>query len=364
MGRSTKTSRKKKLGSPNNAGSHGLSPGSLVFIGEKKTEKVTYEFIRYTNEGSEVRELPDVDYAILALKEGGIKWLNVYGLHDVESIEKLGKAVGLDRLVMEDILNTSQRPKLDNRESYIFVEIQQIVFSEQNACFVGEQVSFILGMGYVIAFHERRGPFFDSVKYRIGKSTGNHRKRAADYLLYTLIDTVVDNYFAVLEKMGDRLDFLEEQIIANPSPEVLGKVYTFKRELIDLRRSVYPLREVVSAFERTETDLVNTDLRWFIRDLYDHTIQVIETMETYRDSASGLVDLYMSSVSNRMNNVMKVLTIITTIFVPLTFIAGVYGMNFEFMPGIHTHDGFWIACGSMMVITIGMFFFFRFKKWL
>jgi magnesium transporter len=360
MGKSKSRRKRKKETAPN---SQGMSPGTLVFVGDQRVEKVTFDFIWYNADGMDAKELPNVESAIAALRGPGLKWLNISGLHDISVVEKVGHALGLDKLVMEDILNTSQRPKLESHDHYLFVELQDITFSETQNCFAGEQVSLIMGKDYVVSFQERKSEVFEPIRRRVAKSTGNHRRRGTDYLLYTLVDAVVDHYFAIIEKMGDRLDLLEEQVIAHPGPEILSKVYTFKRELIEMRRAVYPLREVVSVLERTENPLVNADLRWFIRDLYDHTIQVIETLETYRDSASGLVDLYMSSVSNRMNNVMKVLTVIATIFIPLTFIAGVYGMNFEFMPGIHDRWGFWVACTSMVVILLIMLGFFKWKKW-
>jgi magnesium transporter len=342
----------------------GLAPGTLVHVGEKKVERVRIRLIDYDEEKLEERELESVDECFPYADKPTVTWTNIDGLHDVDVIEKIGKDFGLHALVLEDILHTEQRPKVEDFDDYLFVITKMLSYDEAEHELKAEQFSLILGPNYVITFQERVGDVFEPVRERLRKGKGRIRKRPPDYLAYALIDAVVDHYFIVLEKLGERVESLEEELITNPIPETLRAIHHLKRELIFLRKSVWPLRELIGALERGESRLFEEETTVFLRDVYDHTIQVIDTVETLRDMASGMLDVYLSSVSNKMNEVMKVLTIIATIFIPLTFIAGIYGMNFEFMPELKWHWGYPIVWVIIIVIAIVMLFYFRKKRWL
>jgi magnesium transporter len=265
---------------------------------------------------------------------------------------------------MEDIINREQRPKIDDLENYLFLVLKMLQYDEKEQKIKFEQVSLILGSTYVISFQEREGDVFNIIRKRIKEGKGRIRKMDSDYLAYSLIDAIVDNYFSILEKIGERIEDIEGEVITNPSPETLQSIYSLKRDLIFLRKSVWPLREVITKMERGEIKLITKPTELFLRDVYEHTIQVIDTIESFRDMISGLLDIYLSSISNKMNEVMKVLTIIATIFIPLTFIAGIYGMNFQNMPELGWHWGYFIVLCVMLVIGITMIIYFKRKNWL
>ncbi len=310
----------------------GQSPGTLVHIGEKKTEQVRIRVVTYDDQHIEEMDLDTVEQCFPYKDAPGTSWINIDGLHETDVIEKIGRHFNLHPLVLEDILNTDQRPKMDDHEEYVFLTLKMLTYDDANHQLKIENISLILGSSFVITFQEVEGDIFESVRERLRKAKGRIRNGGADYLAYALIDAIVDYYFVVLEKIGDKVESLEEELIAEPSPQTLQTIHDLKRELIFLRRSVWPLREVIGMLERGEVEIIQDKTTIFLRDVYDHTIQVIDTVETLRDMASGMLDVYLSSVSNRMNEVMKILTIIATIFIPLTFIAGIYGMNFKYMP--------------------------------
>ena len=342
----------------------GLAPGTLVHVGEKKVEKVRIRLINYDEGNLEERELETVDECVTYKDKPTVTWINIDGLHDVDVIEKIGINFGLHPLVLEDIVNTGQRPKMEDFEDYIFIVTKMLFYDEEENQIKEEQFSLVLGQNYIITFQERVGDLFELVRDRLRKGKGRIRKRPPDYLAYALIDAIVDHYFIVLEKLGERVEALEEELITNPSPKTLQTIHHMKRELIFLRKSVWPLRELIGGLERGESSLVDEKTTVFLRDVYDHTIQVIDMVETLRDMVSGMLDVYLSSVSNKMNEVMKVLTIIATIFIPLTFIAGIYGMNFEFMPELKWHWAYPMVWVIIIAIGITMLLYFRRKKWL
>lgn len=342
----------------------GLPPGTLVHIGKERTEKVRITVFDYKEDSLEEKTVPSIEETFPFRDKPTVTWINVDGIHDMEVIQKVGKHFGLHPLVLEDIVNTGQRPKLEDYEKQLFIVVKMLTYDENKRETNSEQVSFILGSNFVISFQEAPGDVFDPVRERIRNGKGRIRKMGADYLAYALIDAIVDNYFIILEKLGERIEDLETELVTDPDQDTVGAIHRLKREMIYLRKSVWPLREVVSGLERSECQLIRDPTRPFLRDVYDHTIQVIDTMETYRDMLSGMLDLYLSTISNRMNSVMKVLTIIATIFIPLTFIAGIYGMNFEFMPELHWRWGYPAILAIMFLIGIAMLFFFRKKKWL
>ena len=342
----------------------GLAPGTLVHVGEKKVEKVRIRIIDYDEEKLEERELESVDECFPYADKPTVTWINIDGLHEVEVIEKIGKNFGLHPLVLEDIVHTGQRPKMEEYEGYIFLITKMLSYDEVEDKLRTEQFSLILGSNYIITFQEEVGDVFEMVRERLRKGKGRIRKHPPDYLAYALIDAVVDHYFLVLEKIGEKVESLEEELVTNPVPETLQTIHRLKRELIFLRKSVWPMRELIGGLERGESSLVGEKTTVFLRDVYDHTIQVIDTVETLRDMVSGMLDVYLSSLSNKMNEVMKVLTIIATIFIPLTFIAGIYGMNFEFMPELKWHWGYPIVWLIIIAIAVIMLFYFRKKRWL
>jgi magnesium transporter len=293
-----------------------------------------------------------------------VTWINIDGIHDVNIIEKIGNHFDLHALILEDILHTDQRPKYEDFENYLFVVLKMLYYEKEKQETRAEQVSLIIGADFVISFQEIEGDVFNPVRERIRNAKGRIRKMGADYLAYALMDAVVDNYFIVLEKLGEEIEGMEDWLVINPTPETLQKIHNLKRETIFLRKSVWPLREVINSLERRDSPLIKETTGLYLRDVYDHTIQVIDTVETFRDLISGMLDIYLSSISNKMNNVMKVLTIIATIFIPLTFIAGIYGMNFKYMPELEWRWSYPLAWVVMIMITIYMIVYFRNKKWL
>jgi len=342
----------------------GLPPGSLVLVGEEKVEEPRITIFDYQDDHFEERDSATVDECLPFKDTPTVTWINVSGIHDVEILRSLGECYGLHPLVLEDILNTEQRPKLEDFETYLFIVLKMLYLERETSEVKAEQVSILLGPNFVVSFQETDHDVFDGVRQRIRSGRGRLRQRGADYLAYALMDAVVDNYFIILETIGARLEEIEDQLVADPSADLLQTVYHMKRELIFLRKSVWPLREVLAILGRQESDLVKQETLAYLRDVYDHTIQVIDTIESLRDLVVGMHDTYLSSVSNRMNEVMKVLTIFATIFIPLTFIAGVYGMNFEWMPELRWHWSYPSLWLIILVVAISMLAYFRRKRWL
>jgi magnesium transporter len=342
----------------------GLPPGALVHIGEKKAEKVRINILDYDENQFEEKEAKNIEECFPFKDKPTITWINIDGLHQVDIIEKIGKKFDLHPLLLEDILNTEQRPKIEDFETYIYIVLKMLLYDEKTNEINSEQVSIIFGQNFVISFQEKEVDVFNPLREIIRTGKGRIRKMKADYLAYSLIDAIVDGYFLILEKLGENIEDVEEIMMANPSPETLKAIHKLKRRMISLRKSVWPLREVVSALERSESSLIHDQTRIYLKDVYDHTIQVIDTVETHRDMLSGMLDVYLSSISNKLNEIMKVLTMIATIFIPLTFIVGVYGMNFEFMPGLKWYWGYPAIWGVMLMIVISMLLFFRKKKWI
>ena len=342
----------------------GLPPGSLVHVGEKKAEEVKITMMDYDQTSFMEKEVENVEECFPFKETPTITWINIDGLHHVEIIEKLGKHFNIHPLIQEDILHTGQRPKMEDFDEYILIILKMLYYDNEEDTVRSEQISIILTSNIVISFQEVPGDVFNSLRERIRNGKGRVRRMGADYLAYALIDSIVDHYFILLEKFGDRIETLEEELAQEPQPETLQAIHNLKQEIIFLRKSVWPLREVISGLERTESSLIHDNISMYLRDVYDHTIQVIDSVETYQDILSGMLDLYLSSVSNRMNEVMKVLTIFASIFIPLTFMAGVYGMNFKFMPELEWRWGYpalWIVMASVATFLIIKF---KRKKWL
>ena len=341
----------------------GMSPGTMIFTGEQRTDKTRIDIIRYDKEMLE--EKSDIsaeqceEYSTLP----GVTWINVNAIHDVGLIETLGKYFDLHPLTLEDIVNTTQRPKLEEFPHYVYAVLKMITYDEKGKRVEIEHVSLIFGENYVISFQEDEGDVFDNVRESIRNGKGRIRSAKADFLAYALMDAAVDNYFLAVERIGDRIEEMDDHILVHPKPEDIKGIHQMKREILRFRKAVWPLREEVGALEKSETPLIRPETKVFLRDLYDHIIQIIDMVETFRDILGGIHDTYLSGVSNRMNETMKVLTIISTIFIPITFIAGVYGMNFEHMPELKWPYGYYLILAIMLIIAISLIFFFKRRKW-
>jgi magnesium transporter len=341
----------------------GLPPGSLVYVGEKKAEEPLIIIFDYNEAEFHEIETETAEDTYPFREAQTVSWINVSRINDVNTVEKIGSHFHIHPLILEDILTQGQRPKLEDMDDYLFIILNMLSIDNSNGGIKAEQVSLALGENYLITFQEIEGDVFDTIRDRIRNAKGRIRKLGTDYLAYSLIDAIVDNYFIILEKLGERIEDLEEQLIENPGTQMLHGIHDMKRELLFLRKSVWPLREVISGLEKSESPLIRDSTVMYLRDLYDHTIQVIDAVETFRDMLAGILDIYLSSISNRLNAVMKVLTIISTIFIPLTFIAGVYGMNFANMPELHSRWGYPVVVSVMTVIALTMVGIFKKKKW-
>jgi magnesium transporter len=342
----------------------GLPPGTLIHVGEKKAETPKITIMDYDEVHFQEKETKTIEECFVFKEQPTVTWINIDGLHQVEILEKLGDCYGLHPLVLEDILNTDQRPKMEDYGEYVYIVLRSLDYNAQGNEIESEQISLILGPNFVFSFQEKEGDTFHPIRERIRNGKGRTRKMGADYLAYALLDSTVDHYFIILEKLGDKIEFLEEKLVTHPTPKTLQTIHDLKKEMIFLRKAVWPLREVVGSLERGESSLIQSSTRVYLRDLYDHTIQVIDNIETFRDMVSGILDIYLSSVSNRLNSVMKVLTIIATIFMPLTFLAGIYGMNFKYMPELEWRWGYPVIWLVMVGIGVFMLVYFRKKKWL
>ena len=342
----------------------GTPPGTLVFTGEKKLDETRITVIEYDDASFTERQEENIDNCFPLKDKPTITWLNICGLHNVKMMEKIGDAFGIHPLVLEDILNVDQRPKMEDFGGYIFVVMKMGHHDAQSKDFRMEQVSLIITPQCVMTFQESMGDVFEGIRKRIREYKGRMRRMGADYLGYAIIDAVVDGYFVVLDGIGERTEALEESLVTDPTPETLQMLYELKRDMILLRRAVWPLREVIAALDRGGSELISEGTQVYLRDVYDHTIQVIDTVESLRDMATGMLDMYLSSVSNKMNEVMKVLTMIATIFIPLSFLAGVYGMNFAHMPELAWELAYPALLLAMTVVGVIMLLYFRSRKWL
>ncbi len=343
----------------------GLPPGSTVHIGEKKSDVVKIAVIDYDENGVQEKAVQRIEECFAFRDRQSITWINIEGVHDTDIITKLGEYYGFHPLMLEDIANTQQRPKMDDYAEYLYIVLKMIFKSSLNDIVKTEQVSFITGLNFVISFQEGvEGDVFEPLREAIRNNKNRFRVMGADYLLYSLIDAIVDSYFGVLENMGEEIETVEDVLILNPESQTLETIHRLKRELITLRKAVWPLRELINKLQRNETSIIKDHTKVYLRDVYDHTIQIIDTVETYRDMVSGMIDIYLSSASNRMNAIMKVLKIIATIFMPLTFLAGVYGMNFKHMPEYEWQYGYPLLWLFMIAISGAMLYFFRRKKWI
>ncbi|NNM06552.1 MAG: magnesium/cobalt transporter CorA [Gemmatimonadetes bacterium] len=342
----------------------GAAPGTLVYTGPERSEPVAVHLIEYDEEDLEERALrTDASFQEFAANDR-LTWINVDGLDDLDLTRAIGSAFQLHPLVQEDLVHTGQRPKVEEYDDYFFVVLRMLTLDTATSSVKNEQIGIVFGKGYVLSFQERAGDVWQGVRDRIRGKSGRIRTRGADYLAYALIDAIVDNYFNILEFFAEQVELLEEEVLESPTQDTMHRIHKLRQEMFVVRRAVWPLRELANALVRTESPLVDEGTGVFLRDVYDHTVQVVDAAETLREVVSGLMDLYLSSVSNRMNEIMKVLTIMASIFIPLTFLAGIYGMNFERMPELGIPWAYPALLGIMGVMALGLLIFFKRRDWL
>ncbi len=342
----------------------GLPPGSVVFVGEEGTGPVQFSVIDYTTDHLDETVPSDVEEVLPFRDSPTTTWINVSGVHDETVIQAIGDHFGIHPLIQEDIVNTGQRPKLETYPDHVYVVLKMLYHDDEEDHLRAEQVSFVLGGSYLISFQEDPGDVFDPVRKRLREARGRIRARGTDYLTYALLDVIVDHYFVILEELGSRTEEIEEEVLEEPQSETQERINDLRQDLVFMRRMTWPVRELLSQLERLDSPLWSEETRPFVRDTYDHAVQVLDLVESLRDVVGGLTDLYMTSLSNRMNEIMKVLTIIGTIFIPLTFVAGVYGMNFEYMPELTVWYSYPVVMAVMAGIAGALLIYFRRKEWI
>ena len=342
-----------------------LPPAPVPQEEERKPERPRITVIDYDEYHYHEAEIKDVSECFIFKEKPTVTWINIDGLRQVDILEKLGACYGIHPLVLEDIL-TDQRPKVEDYENYIFIVLKMVYYDEKKEedTIDFDQVSLIFGQNFVISFKEKEVDVFDPMRERLRTGKGRIRRLGTDYLAYSMIDAIVDHYFVIMEKLGERFEDIEDAVVANPDPSTLPEIYNLKRDMLFLRKSVWPLREAISKMQRLDSPLISEATKIYLRDVYDHTIQVIENIETFRDMSASLLETYLSSLSNRLNEIMKVLTIISTIFIPLTFITGIYGMNFDYMPELRSSWGYPVVVTMLLVAALVMLVYFKKKRWL
>lgn len=341
----------------------GDMPGTLIVDADAPPPIIF--LIDYNQTNVTRKQLNTPEECTPYLDRESVSWVDVQGLGSADILHRLGKVFGLHPLVLEDVVNVPERPKIEDYDDQLLIISRMVVPKERGYGFYSEQVSLVLGKHYLLTVQEEpEHDCLEGVRSRIQKGKGLIRSSGADYLAYALLDAIIDGFFPVLELYGDRIEELEEEVIIKPTPKTLQKIYKIKRELLQLRRAIWPQRDAINSLIREGNDLITDEVRIYLRDCYDHAVQVMDMVETYRELASGLMDVYLSAVSNRMNEVMKFLTVVSAIFIPLTFIVGVYGMNFEYMPELKWHWGYWVCWAVMVAIAFGLIFFFWRKGWL
>ncbi len=343
----------------------GLPPGSVVFTGNRKVEKVFVHFLHYDQSGFKEKAMTNQsEIALIPSPDDRVDWYDMRGIHDTELIEHLGNTFDIHSLILEDVANIHQRPKFDEYAGGIFVAMHALSFDTEKLEIKKEQVAIYFRTGFLVSFQETDSDLFESVRQRIHGGKGRIRERGSDYLAYALLDTLVDHYFIVLDQIEDTLEDLEEKLIIKLDVKSKGQIHHLKKELQVMRKSIGPIREAIGRFSKSESPFVEDSSQMFIRDLYDHTIQVMDMVESYRDMLNGLQDLFITEVSFKMNQVMQLLTLIATIFIPLTFLAGIYGMNFDYMPELHYKYSYFILLAIMLILFIGLVVYFKKKKWI
>lgn len=347
----------------------GLPPGSPVYIGSKQAQDTKITIIGYDENSCDIRESANLEDCLATKNKFKTNWISISGLSDAKTITTLCNQFGLHPLVVEDIFNTHERPKIDIFNDYIFITLRSYSYNQEQCAPISEQISIILGKNFVFTIQEVSNNTFNPIKERLQVLQSLIHSKGTDYLAYVLIDVVVDNYFEIIERIGDEIECLEEKVAENPDKNIIKDMHEVKREIIYLRKSVWPMREVISGLQNHVGTLIKSETLLYLKDIYEHTVQIIDTVETYRDFLASILDIYLSSVSNKMNEVMKVLTVFAAIFIPLTFITGIYGMNFNTaaghlsMPELNWKYGYLSVWGIMITVTLGMLVFFKRKRW-
>ncbi|WP_281752997.1 magnesium/cobalt transporter CorA [Neptunitalea chrysea] len=355
--------RKFKIRKPSKAEKKiGLPPGTVTYMGDKEDISLHVEVIDYNADIYSLQNYKDITETFELGTDDSITWTNITGLNNVDDVKKLGAYYDIHPLILEDIVDPYQRPKIDEFDDYVFVVAKMLYYKENQL--VVEHISIIMGEGYVLTFQESEYDVFDGLRKRLEAGKGRIRTQNSDYLLFCILDSIIDNYFLIMEAISEKIEFMEDQLFQDSEETSSQQIQELKREALSIRKAIFPLREVLSRLEKLDTKYVYPQTTNYFKDLYDNIVQVIETIELYREMIWGLIDMYMSTISNKMNNVMKVLTIIATIFIPLTFIAGIYGMNFDNMPELHYKYGYYVVWGVMLVILFLMILYFKRKKWL
>ncbi len=341
----------------------GAPPGTLMHIGKDRTNGIVITRCIYDEANYSEEKNITLHNLFTEKKEGAVTWINFDGIHDVNVIEEIGNHYAIDMLVLEDIVNATQRPKMEDYSDYIHISLKMLTYNRQTNETESEQVSLVFNSGMVLSFQEKSVDDFDSIRERIRKK-GKIRKMGTDYLVYSILDYIIDNYFLVLEKTGEKIESLEEEVLTASSKETIKKIHELKREIIAIKKLVWPMRDILSGMMKPENEFISESLLMYLRDAYDHIIEIMETIEAYKDFLAGLHDIYLSNISQRMNEIMKVLTLISTIFIPLTFLAGLYGMNFKYMPELEWHYGYYFLVFIMLILALAMVKYYKRKKWL
>ena len=359
-----KSANAKKTIRKNSLKNKGIAPGSVVFTGNQKVETINIHHLQYDNQSLEEETLDNQNQIIInQLSKDKINWYDIRGLHDTTLIKTLGETFNIHPLALENIVDIHQRPKFDEYENGLIFITKALSFDEKTLRVHTEQVSIFFRHGLLLSFQETDSDLYFGVRERIKINNGRIRTRGTDYLAYALLDFIIDNYYVILDQVEGVIENLESSISQNPDENLKAKIHELKKELLIVRKSIAPTREAVNRFSKSEIDFIDDRTLLFIRDLYDHTIQLMDMVETYRDVLNGLQDLYLSEISFKMNKVMQVLTIITTIFVPLSFLAGLYGMNFTHIPELQFKYGYFVLLTVMFIIAAGLIFWFKKKNW-
>ncbi len=340
----------------------GSAPGSLIFVGERKMDNTRIDYIQYADTSFEEEQIDEIETIFDKLQPEHKTWVNIDGVHDVKLIEKVGTKLNLDPLLLEDILDTTQRAKGEVYGDHLYMVLRMIRYDDEQDVTMSEQFSVVLGPHYLFTFQEVHGDILNSVRNRLRRPKTKIRSRSMDYLAYALIDTIVDHYISAIEQFGERIELLDQKVLSNPGKEVLEEINYYKREINYLRKVIRPVKELLIQFEKS--DFLSEENEAFLKDLQDHTSDAIEAIEVYRELLSDLLNIYHTSMSNKLNEIIQLLTIYSVIFIPLTFLAGIYGMNFKFFPELDYPYAYPIFWGVLITITISMIIYFRRKKWL
>ena len=341
-----------------------MAPGTLLHLDPMRSEKIKISMICYNKDNWTEQNFSNIDELLQHECIEDVNWVHISGIHIVDAVEKICTKFKIHPLVIEDIVNRDQRPKLEENKDYVYIVLKMINYFENRKEIEYEQLSIVVGNKYIISFQENDNTTFQQIRDRIKKVDGKIRTKGVDYLAYALIDYVVDHYYIALEYLGEKIELLEDELMLDPGPNVLKEIHTLKTEMLFVRKAIWPLREIINALARGDSVLFHHDTLIYLRDVYDHIIQVIDTIEMYRDMVTAMFDIYISSVSYKLNEVMKILTIIATIFIPLTFIVGLYGMNFKYMPELEWVWGYPAVLILMAIMTAFMIMYFKRKKWI